>query len=337
MVTISDVAKAARVSKKTVSRVINNHPDVAAATREHVQKVIQELQYQPSMLARGLVQGKTNAVGVVINHSAEDVFGYPMYSDNLRGISAVLSANNYDMLVHFVREQMPYPDLYRQRRVDGLILLSLTMDDPHLPTLLASGAPYVLTLRVDPDGGAEHWVDADFESGAVAALDHLVALGHRQIALLTSPLTKTYAVLLLRGYRRALARHGLTLPDDMVITQPSYTSVDAATVSALMARPDPPTAFACSDDAIAVQLMQVLHTLGYRIPDDVSVMGLDDVSFAQYANPPLTTIRQDAYRKGALAADLLLSQINGTATNGDLQRLLPTTLVLRHSTGPAAG
>ncbi len=335
VVTITDVARAAQVSKKTVSRVINDHPDVAEATRQRVQAVIDALGYQPSMLARGLVQGRTNTVGVIIDESAEDVFGYPLYSENLRGISRVLSRHNFDMLVHFARRDTPYTDLYRQRRVDGLILMSMPVDNPFLPVVLGGDIPYVLTQRVSDDGTPAHWVDVDFEGGAMQALEHLWALGHRQFAFLVSPPNKTYARLLLRGYRRALAEHGQEVCEDLVVRSQPYVSASKPVVTALLQRPDPPTAFACSDDMMAIQLILLLQELGYRVPGDISVVGSDDALIARFASPPLTTIRQDAYRKGSLAAEMLLEQLGGQA-NGhpSHQVLLPTGLVIRGSTGP---
>ncbi len=336
MVTITDVAKAANVSKKTVSRVINDHPDVADETRRHVQRVIAELGYQPSMLARGLAQGKTNSVGVIIDQSAEEVFSYPLYSDNLRGISRVLSAYNIDMLVHFTRDSVPYIDLYRQRRVDGFILMSMPMNDPYLDALIASGAPCVFTQRIAANGAPVAWVDVDFEGGATAALDHLFELGHRRVALVTSPPNKVYAYLLLRGFRTAYARRDLAIPDAFVLHTPAYTCPDPDRIADLLARDNPPTAFACSDDLMAIYLIQLLQRLGYNVPGDISVIGSDDALLAQFFTPPLTTIRQDALRKGSLAAEILLRQLNGQADPGQPeQQLLPTQLTIRATTGPA--
>lgn len=336
MVTITDVAKAANVSKKTVSRVINDHPDVAEETRRHVQQVIAELGYQPSMLARGLARGKTNSVGVIIDQSAEEVFSYPLYSDNLRGISRVLSAYNIDMLVHFTRDSVPYIDLYRQRRVDGFILMSMPMNDPQLEALIASGAPCVFTLRIADNGAPVAWVDVDFEGGATTALDHLFELGHRRVALVTSPPNKIYAYLLLRGFRTAYARRSLAIPDAFVLHSPAYTCPDPDRIADLLARDNPPTAFACSDDLMAIYLIQLLQRLGYDVPGDISVIGSDDALLAQFFTPPLTTIRQDALRKGSLAAEILLRQLNGQADPGQPeQQLLPTQLTIRATTGPA--
>ena len=335
MVTISDVAKSARVSKKTVSRVINDHPSVADATRMRVQEVIEKTGYRPSMLARGLAQGKTNSVGVIIDESAQDVFSYPLYSETLRGISSVLNAENLDMLVRFNRDDTSYVDLYRQRRVDGIVLLSMSMDDPHLPALFESDTPYVLTQRVTVTQDALHWVDADFESGSKQAAAHLVALGHRRIAFLTSPPNKTYVRALLRGYRAIFEAHGIPVQDDRIVTAQPYTSISADTIAAMLRSNDPPTAFVCSDDSKAVQLLQVVQELGYRVPGDVSVIGCDDALIAQYATPALTTIRQDAFRKGHLAAEILLHGMRNEQSQFPTQVLLSTELMVRGSTGPA--
>lgn len=335
MVTISDVAEAARVSKKTVSRVINNHPDVANSTRSHVQHVIEQLGYRPSMLARGLAQGRTNTVGVIIDESAQDVFSYPLYSETLRGISSALDAQNIDMLVRFNRDETPYIDLYQQRRVDGLILLSMQMDDPQLPILFSSDTPYVLTLRVSLDDSESNWVDVDFQSGAKQAATHLVSLGHRRIAFLTSSPNKYYVHSLMHGYRTTLQEYDTPVLEEMIVITQPYASVSADTVATIMRSPEPPTAFVCSDDLKAVQLLQIMQELGYHVPEDVSVIGCDDALIAQYANPSLTTIRQDAFHKGHLAAKTLLEHMQNKQDQLPTQVLLPTELIVRESTGPA--
>lgn len=335
MVTITDVAEAANVSKKTVSRVINNHPDVAEKTRLHVQRVITQMGYRPSVLARGLAQGRTNTVAVIIDESAEDVFTYPLYSETLRGISSALEAENFDMLVRFNRDETPYIDLYQQRRVDGLILLSMQMDDPQLPLLFNSTTPYVLTLRASTDNSGSNWVDVDFEAGAQQAATHLISLRHRHIAFLTSSPNKFYVHSLMQGYRAVLKIHGLPVRDDLIVITEPYTSVSVDTVAAIMRGPERPTAFVCSDDLKAVQLLQIMQDLGYRVPRDVSIIGCDDALIAQFANPSLTTIRQDAFHKGHLAAKTLLELMQTKRIQPPTQTLLPTELIVRESTGPA--
>jgi LacI family transcriptional regulator len=334
VVTISDVARAAQVSKKTVSRVINNHPDVADTTRAHVQQVIDQLGYRPSMLARGLAQGKTNIVGVIIDETAQDVFSYPLYNETLRGIASVLDANDLDMLVRFSRDETSYVELYLQRRVDGLILLSMPLNDKRLEALLDSDAPCVLTQRVSEQDTPLAWVDADFESGGMAAAQHLIELGHRRIAFVISPTTKAYVHFLLRGYRTILDHHQIAIPDDFVVTSEPYVSVSEAVIAAMMQQPKPPTAFAVSDDMKAIQLIQLMQGLGHAVPGDVSVIGSDDALIARYASPPLTTIQQDAYHRGHLAAEVLVSQLNAGQSRQQHQELLPTQLIVRGSTGP---
>jgi LacI family transcriptional regulator len=334
VVTISDVARAAQVSKKTVSRVINNHPDVADTTRAHVQRVIDSMGYRPSMLARGLAQGKTNIVGVIIDETAQDVFSYPLYSETLRGIASVLDANNLDLLVRFSRDETAYVDLYLQRRVDGLILLSMPLNDRRLQALLDSGAPCVLTQRVSEQDVPSSWVDADFEGGGRAAAQHLVELGHRRIAFVISPTTKAYVHFLLRGYHAVLDQYHIAVPDDFVVTSEPYVSVSEDVIAAMLQRPDPPTAFACSDDMKAIQLIQLLQGLGCTVPGDISVIGCDDALIARYASPPLTTVRQDAYHRGHLAAAVLISRLTTGQKHPPSQELLPTQLIVRGSTGP---
>ena len=150
-----------------------------------------------------------------------------------------------------------------------------------------------------------------------------------------SPTNKTLAHLLLRRYCRELADNRQELCGDLLVRSQPYVSANKPVMTALLQRPDPPTAFACSDDMMAIQLILLLQELGYRVPGDISVVGSDDALIARFASPPLTTIRQDAYRKGSLAAEMLLEQLGGQANgHSSHQVLLPTGLIIRGSTGP---
>jgi DNA-binding LacI/PurR family transcriptional regulator len=335
MVTIREVAERAGVSIKTVSRVVNNTAEVSPATRQRVQQVIAELGYQPSSLARSLVRGKSDTVGVVIPLSAHFIFSRLFFTEVLRGIAEVLSDHRLDLLIYLAQDETPYIQLYRQRRVDGLILMSVPVDDPNLAGLLEGEAPCVFTCRITEHENPSWWVDADFATGVEQAVDHLVSLGHTRIGLLAGPPNLVSVHLRVKGYCRALAKHGIPVPEDLILYDDFSSEVGRTLARKLMEHPRPPTALICGDDMMALGAIQGVREMGRRVPEDVSVVGFDDVILAAYATPPLTTIRQDGYEKGRIAADLLIELMSEASHGVPRHVVLDTRLVVRHSTGPA--
>jgi DNA-binding LacI/PurR family transcriptional regulator len=335
MATIKDVSARAGVSIKTVSRVVNNSAEVSEATRSHVQQIIAELNYRPSALGKRLVSGRTNTVGVVIPHTAAYVFAHLYFNEVLRGIGEVLHQHGLDLLLHLGRSDMAYSDLYRQHRVDGLILLAIPTDDTLHRDLLGSEIPCVFTCRVVEDNNPTHWVDSDAATGIELVVDHLVSLGHRRIGMLAGPANLTLAREQVRGFRRALDRHELTLDPGWVETGDFSFDAGRRLSKTMLASRLRPTALVCGDDMTAVGAVRGADDIGLRVPADVSVTGFDDVILARYITPPLTTVRQNGYEKGRRAAEILVSVVLGSERGSPRQELLPTELVVRESTAAA--
>jgi DNA-binding LacI/PurR family transcriptional regulator len=252
----------------------------------------------------------------------------------LRWIAEVLSANNFNLLFHLAHEKVPYERLYSQRNVDGLILMSIPIDDPNIQGLEASGAPWVCTCRVSEGDDAVNWVDADFASGVEQTMDHLISLGHRRIALLAGPMNLVSVRLRLRGYRAALRKYGLPETGGYVLEGDFTSEAGHSLALQAMRHPQPPSALICGDDMMAFGAIQALKELGYRVPEDVSIVGFDDVNLARFSSPPLTTVRQDTYQKGRIAADTLLTLMRGATITHPIQTVLDTSLVVRDSTAP---
>ncbi|HMN00887.1 MAG TPA: LacI family DNA-binding transcriptional regulator [Anaerolineales bacterium] len=335
MATLKDVAKISGVSIKTVSRVVNNQSDVSPETRQKVQQAILELGYQPNTMARSLANGRTDTIGVIIPYSANYVFTHPFFTEVLRGIAEVLSANNLNILLHLAHGNTPYVNLYTQRQADGLILMSIPLGDPNLEGLAASGIPYIGTCRIAENDNSTHWVDADFAGGIEQAMEYLISLGHGRIALLTGSRSLVSVRLREQGYRSALKKNNLQLTDEYIL-EGNFTSESGhALATQAMKLSHPPSALICGDDMMAFGAVQALKELDLRVPEDVSVVGFDDVSLARFSSPPLTTIRQDTYQKGRIAAETLLSFIRGSHDSVPAQIMLDTSLVIRNSTAPA--
>jgi LacI family transcriptional regulator len=335
MITIKDVARNSGVSIKTVSRVVNNQAEVSPETRQKVQQTISQLGYQPNMTARNLVIGQSNTVGVIIPNSADYVFLHPFFNEVLRGIAEVLSENHFNLLLHLAHDDAPYARLYSQRKVDGLILMSIPIGDPNIQGLEESGAPCVCTCRISETNNSTNWVDADFAGGVEQAMEHLISLGHRRIALLAGTMNLVSVRLRVLGYQNALRKHGLPVEDGYILDG-EFTSESGHVLAAkAMKHPNPPSALICGDDMMAFGAIQALKELGYGVPEDVSVIGFDDISLARFSSPPLTTIRQDTYQKGRMAAESLLAFMRDKHNAPPQQILLDTFLITRNSSAPA--
>lgn len=336
MATIKDVSRRADVSIKTVSRVVNGSPEVAEPTRLRVLEAIETLGYRPSALGKRLVTGRASAVGVVIPRTAGYVFAHPYFSEVLRGIGDVLGQHHLDLLLHLGRDDFDYAALVHQRRADGLILLSIPIGDPLAMPLIDDPVPAVFTCRVTEGTNPTNWVDSDPTNGIAEAVQHLVQLGHRQIGFLQGPQRLMLPRLQLDAFRQALTSQGIDSNHDWILSGDYSFEAGIGHVKRLLERGERPTALLCSDDMIAVGAISALSAAGIRVPQDCSVIGFDDVLISRHLTPALTTIRQDGYGKGRIAAETLISVIDKGRPASPVQIALPTTLVIRQSTAHPA-
>ncbi|MFZ5825723.1 MAG: LacI family DNA-binding transcriptional regulator [Bacillota bacterium] len=328
-VTIRDVASLANVSTKTVSRVINGDANVRPETRQRVQEAIRSLQYQPDPAARSLRLGVTQTIGVVIGHSADVVFSNPFFAEVLRGIGRTMAAAGYQVVLMTHSGTETHGALVNHRLVDGLILMSISANDPLIPHLQQLQIPYVVTTKHE----TSPFVDVDNASGAYMAVTHLIHLGHRRIGLVNGPLGLANSRERQRGYQQALEHAGIPFDPDLVVSGQFGEDSGYQLVQHFWNLPAPPTGFFVCADLTAIGVMRGIQQRGYSIPDDISVVGFDGVSLGQYLNPPLTTMNQHADRKGTVAADLLLRLIRGEEPR-PRQITLPADLTLRGSTAP---
>lgn len=336
IVTLEQVAKAAGVSMKTVSRVVNNSPQVAPETRRHVQRVIDELNYQPNRLASSLASGRTNTVGVLVHHSVQQIFSYPFFSELLGGISKGLNENRYDILLRFMDESTSYTELYEQRRVDGLIVTNAPIDkSDEMEGLLQ--IPCVFTSRIALEDNPSNIVDSDFYGAVMQVLDHLFELGHRHIGLMAGPDHLALSHLRRDAYRDAYRLCALPVDEALIQTTALFANPRAVRQQLedywLQLSPQP-TAFIASDDITAVNMLNQLAEMGYNVPQDFSVVGFDNTMLAGLATPSLTSVGQQSFEKGYKAALTLLDVIaNETLTPVQIE--LGMELVVRQSTGAA--
>ncbi|ARF54646.1 LacI family DNA-binding transcriptional regulator [Streptomyces gilvosporeus] len=320
--TLEAVAARAGVSRATVSRVVNGGTGVRDAVRERVRRAVDELGYVPNSAARSLVTRRTGAVAVVIGEPETRVFSDPFFGRQLRGISRELSAADTQLLLLFVQDRDDHDRIGRYLaagHVDGALMFSLHGGDP-LPAMAERcRLPTVYGGRPGWPGADRAprplFVDTDNRDGARQAVRHLLDRGRRRIAVITGPLDQTSALDRLDGYRDAL---GAADPDPRLIADGRFTAEggERAMARLLAAAPDLDAVFVCSD-LMASGALRTLRAQGRRVPGDVSVVGYDDLEPAAWADPPLTTVRQDVEEMGRLMARLLLRRLGTGGEAGE--------------------
>jgi len=327
--TIRDVATRARVSHQTVSRVINLNPNVAEHTRERVLTAIRELGYVPSPMARGLLSNRTHSLGVVADDISDGFF-----ARMVAGAEAEARRRGYYLMIGSVEpddDQRGYLRLMLERRVEGLILarpsVPLAADD-----LLPAREAGVPLIGVGSELPGFPVVDVDNRQGGYDATQHLLEHGHSRIATIVGPRDWPSAAARLEGYRRALREAGVAEDPALVeyVSDWGLASGQAA-AARLLEKNAPFTALFAQSDLIALGAIRQLRDARRHVPDDVSVVGYDDLPVADFVEPSLTTVHQPMHEVGALAAGLLLDQLGGVATLEPGARLLPAVLIARHS------
>ncbi len=338
--TLDEVASRAGVGRGTVSRVVNGSPQVSPEARAAVQKAIDELGYVPNRAARALVTQRTDSVALVVSESEERVFGEPFFAGIVRGVSSALADTQLQLWLAMAQspaERQRVEHHLTNQHVDGVMLLSLHDADP-LPGLLEQrGLPVVLGGRparmLTHDGGEGDadvaFVDADNEGGARLAVGHLLDRNRRRIAAIAGPQDMAAGVSRLTGYREALERAGMPVDEHLIAYGDfSEASGERAVHELLDRSPDVDAVFAASD-LMAVGALRALRELGKRVPDDVSLVGFDDVAIARQTDPPLTTVHQPVEAMGREMVRLLLARIAGAAPTAVM---VETHLVERAST-----
>lgn len=341
MVTSEQVARLAGVSRATVSRALNGSAQVSEEARRRVQEAIVSLGYEPDVVAQSLVRQRSRTIALCLFYSdrgsALAQFGqtqHYFYLDMLKDVEQAISMEQYDLLLpsspltpnNYVRS-------LQTRRVAGLLAIALNPNDPSIQALQAADMPAVFIDSI-VQGKHATYVTSDNSDGARQATEYLLQLGHTRIAVLAGSLAGPISMERLLGCQRTLTRAGLAL-DPNLVRHSGWSTDEAyqATVALLGERRDF-TAMLAGSDLMAIGILRALHEHGLRVPDDVSVIGFDDVNLCRYTEPPLTTIRQDREVMGRSAVSLLINMIEGTSVAAPV--IVPTSLIVRASTGPVS-
>lgn len=328
-VTLDEVAERAGVSRSAASRVLNNAPHVSKAKREAVRRAVADLGYVPNASARALATQQVGAVVLAISSDNPEVFADPFFAEVVVGISSVLEETELElvlMMATSTRGQTRLERLLRTRQTDGVMLMSMHGDDPLARLAEQADVPVVFggaPLAFEP----KYYVDADNRGGARLATEHLIATGRRRIATITGRMDEGAGVARYKGYQEALAVAGQDA-SRVVAGNFSEEGGTRAMHELLAQHPDLDAVFVASDQ-MAIGALRVLADSGRAVPDDVAVVGFNDITVARHTNPPLTTISQPIQSLGRELARMLLATIAGESPT---PLILPTRLVRRSST-----
>jgi LacI family transcriptional regulator len=338
-VTIYEVAEKAGVGIGTVSRVLNDSPQITPATRAKVLKVIRQLNFQPHAMAQSLARRKSRTVGVIVPFFT----GY-FYVELLRGIQQSLSENDFDLILYGVddlqKKDACCKRVLQQRRVDGVLLLSMPLTEPFVKEFKRRKLPLVLVDAFHPKLDS---ITVNNEAGAYQAVRHLIHAGYRKIAIVNGHWESKPAQERLAGYKRALAEAGLAIPAEYILSSDALDESAAmndgfsketgyrAVQQMLALNGSHPEAIFAASDIQALGAITAARERGLRIPEDLAVIGFDDIELAQLIG--LSTMRQPIREMGKLAVDCLLAKINGEKETAKVHHRFDTELIVRETSG----
>ena len=334
--TLKDIAREVGVSVTTVSRALAGYNDVAASTRQEIERVAREMGYEPNITARNLQRQRTDTIALILPTANELRFSDPFFSELLSGIVEEMARHGFNLNVSTttaVNENETYLKAIRSRRVDGFIIMRTRLQDDRIDLLREYNVPFVAFGRVEQDNDF-HLVDEDGYAGIRQIVDHLVSLGHTRMACIAEPTTLTKSYHRVQGFLDGLAAHKLPHYLDLLIETHFRQRSGRQSALQLFDIPNPPTAIVACNDLLALGAISAAQEQGLTVGRDVSVTGFDDILLSEYANPPLTTVHQPAQQLGKMVVEMLTKVINREPVE-EKQIVIRPSLIIRQSTGPA--
>ena len=333
--TLEDIARLAGVSRSTVSRVINNHPSVRGSVRTRVLEVIQNTGFHPNLAARALVSKRSWMLGLVVPRSVSSFFTDPYFPFLTQGIAQACNQHNFTLGFFLVStkedEDKIFPRVSRKGYLDGIIVQSGQIGEGLIDRLNNADIPLVIAGRpLQPNNLS--YVDVDNVTAAAIAVNHLIGLGYARIATITGPVDNTVGIDRRAGYEQALAQHGLPVEADLMVAGDFTEPGGYAAMKKLL--PTRPRAVFAASDGMAIGAMRAIQSVGLRVPQDIAVVGFDDLPMPTPPTPLLTTMRQPIQEFGARAVEVLIDLIE----NGNLpprKVIMTAELIIRDSCGSA--
>jgi len=331
--TLEQIAKLSGVSRSTVSRVVNDHISVKPHVRQRVLEVIAETGYRPDPVARSLAGRRSGIIGLVIPRTVQSLFTDPYYPRLMQGIAQACNTHDYILSLFLFHtedeEQKLLPRVMHNRLVDGIIVSASPIDDPLIEQLIENRLPFVMIGRPGSPGPIS-FVDVDNVAGAYSAVSHLIRLGYQRIATITGPVNTTVGLDRQQGYLNALEEGGQTI-DKSLIVEGDFTEMGGYIAMQRVLLYKPAAVFIASD-TMALGALRALRNAGVVVPDEIAVIGFDDLPAAVVSDPPLTTISQPIRRVGAQAVENLIDILKNTPEPPPCT-VMPTQLVIRNSCG----
>lgn len=332
MANIYDIAELAGVSIATVSKVINDRDDVSEETKKRIRKIMQENNYVPNSIARSLTTNKSSSIGIIFNYGHEEGLHNMFFQEIIFGMERTLGKAGFDY-VYFSDQKWhddydyDYLGKCKNRMVDGAILLGIHKDE-NMSRLLNSDIPVVL-IDLDFHNENSTYVMCDHRGGAIQAVNYLFELGHTQLGIL-GPKDVNPAINRLNGFKQALEDNGLDYNKNWAIESEFDENSGYHAMQQVLSLENKPTAVFCQSDVIAIGAIKAIKEAGLNVPDDLSLVGFDDIEVCKYITPSLTTISQNTYKLGEKAAEQLLDMVNYPDDEYS-PVILPTELIERES------
>jgi LacI family transcriptional regulator len=329
MITIKDVAKLAGVSASTVSRAISGNIPVEKETRDKVMQAVEELHYEPNALAKGLKEGKTNTIGLIIPN-----IGNHLFPPLVKGVEETARKSGYTVILcnteNNLEIEKTYLEKMQKRLVDGFIIATAREKSTHILDMEAEGVPVVLLIR--HLGNAVDAVILDNYKGAYEAVSYLLARGRKKIAIINGEQELSLYRERFNGYQEALKKAGETVVPQLVLDDAFGEENGYAVMVGLLRSGQMPDAVFATTDLRAIGAIRAIKDFGYRVPEDIAVIGFDDFEFTKLLSPRLTTVSQPLYDMGKLAVEKLITIMDNKNKVTPIIDVMEPTLVLRDST-----
>lgn len=334
-VTIKDIAKLANVSHPTVSMALNNRPGVSEEKRREILEIAKETGYHPNLVAKTLVSNRSYIIGLIINNVSDQ-----FYTELAKGVEEAANEFGYDIILcttnGSLKAEKKYMDALQSRGVDGIIISTVVVDDPHIGGLVEERFPFVCINRVSLSPFLKNKVDSvtlDNYTAGYKGIEHLWKLGHDRIAIIAGSLNASNAIESLEGAKASLREHGLAI-DSVLIRENNYCRKNAYnSAKRLIELEQPPTAIFVQDDNMAIGVREALISSGLRIPEDMALIGIDDIDMGSLTGIDLTTICQKKYEMGHIGVKMLIEKIEKKAPPGVEKVVLETSLIIRKTCG----
>ncbi|MBW1805199.1 MAG: LacI family DNA-binding transcriptional regulator [Deltaproteobacteria bacterium] len=334
-VTIKDVARVANVSPTTVSFVLNKRPGIPKETRYKVLRVARELNYTPNLLARSLVKGQTNTISMMITNTRNPIFPEISY-----GVDEVLRKHDYTLNIISTYDDLDLEakeiETLRARGVDGILMSAALIQSGNIRSLVKSGFPIVSVLRRVYNCDDLDYVIVDNIKGGYLATEHLIRLGHKRIGIIKGPTKNSTAIERFQGTTQAFKNYGLAVTDDLILEGDYFKTSGYIATNAFLNMPKQkcPTSIFVSNDDMALGALEAIMDMGLKVPEDIALVGFNDVETASLPSIALTTVSQQSYKMGGLGAQRLIDKIEKRrGYKKKFQVVLEPELIIRKSCG----